>query len=45
MEQRYSIQEITEWVGYSDIRTLRKHFTEQFGISPSKFLEEHEEKR
>ncbi|MDY2642575.1 MAG: response regulator, partial [Mediterranea sp.] len=45
LEQRYSIQEITERVGYSDIRTLRKHFTEQFGISPSKFLEEHEEKR
>lgn len=45
LEQRYSIQEITERVGYSDIRTLRKHFTEQFGISPSKFLEEQAEKQ
>ena len=26
-------------VGYSDTRTLRKHFTEQFGVSPSKYME------
>ena len=26
MENRYSIQEIAEMVGYSDTRTLRKHF-------------------
>ena len=39
MENRYSIQEIAEMVGYSDTRTLRKHFTEQFGVSPSKYME------
>jgi signal transduction histidine kinase/DNA-binding response OmpR family regulator/ligand-binding sensor domain-containing protein len=37
-EKRYSIQEISEMVGFSDVRTLRKHFTQQFGVSPSKFL-------
>lgn len=39
MENRYSIQEISEMVGFSDARTLRKHFTEQFGVSPSKYME------
>ena len=43
LEQRYTLQEITEKVGYSDIRTLRKHFTDQFGISPSKFIEQHDQ--
>lgn len=38
MENRYSIQEISEMVGYSDTRTLRKHFMEQFGVSPSKYI-------
>jgi len=40
LENRYSIQEITELVGYSDTRTLRKHFTEHFGVSPSKYMGE-----
>ena len=39
MEKKYSIQEIAEMVGYSDTRTLRKHFAGQFGVSPSKYLE------
>lgn len=38
LENRYSIQEISEMVGYSDTRTLRKHFMEQFGVSPSKYM-------
>ena len=38
MENRYSIQEISEMVGFCDTRTLRKHFTEQFGVSPSKYV-------
>ena len=42
MENRYSIQEIAEMVGYSDTRTLRKHFTEQFGVSPSKYIDKPE---
>jgi len=42
MENRYSIQEIAEMVGYSDTRTLRKHFTEQFGVAPSKYIDKPE---
>lgn len=38
MENRYSIQEISEMVGYTDARTLRKHFMEQFGVSPSRYV-------
>lgn len=38
MENRYTMQEIAEMVGYNDTRTLRKHFTEQFGVSPSKYM-------
>lgn len=39
MENRYSIQQVSEMVGYSDTRTLRKHFMEQFGVSPSKYAD------
>lgn len=42
LEQKYSIQEISEMVGYSDTRTLRKHFIEQFGTAPSQFVEKEE---
>ncbi len=42
LEHKYSIQEVAEMVGYSDTRTLRKHFTEQFGTSPSQFVEKEE---
>lgn len=34
LENRYSMQEIAEMVGYNDTRTLRKHFMAQFGVSP-----------
>jgi len=37
LEHRYSLQEVAEMVGYSDIRTLRKHFMAQFGVPPSKY--------
>lgn len=39
MENRYSIQEISERVGFNDSNTFRKHFTEQFGVPPSKFIQ------
>lgn len=39
VENCYSIQEVSVMVGYTDIRTLRKHFIEQFGVPPSKYLE------
>jgi transcriptional regulator GlxA family with amidase domain len=38
MEKRYSIQEISDLVGFNDVRTLRKHFTAKFGVSPSNFV-------
>lgn len=41
LEDRYSIQRITEMVGYTDGRTLRKHFTEKFGVSPSQYIGEY----
>lgn len=34
---RYSIQEVSEMVGYNDIPTFRKHFTEFFGKVPSAY--------
>lgn len=40
LEDRYSMQEIAEMVGYNDTRTLRKHFMAQFGVSPSKYSEQ-----
>ena len=39
LEKRYTLYEIAEKVGYNDPRTLRKHFSEQFGITPSQFIE------
>lgn len=39
LENQYSIQKISEMVGYSDVRTLRKHFSEKFGVCPSKYSE------
>lgn len=37
LEKKYSVQEVAEKVGYNDLRSFRKHFTEQFGVQPSKF--------
>lgn len=37
MQKKYSVQEIAEKVGYNDIATFRKHFTSQFGVSPSRY--------
>lgn len=38
MDKRYSIQEVAEMVGFNDIATFRKHFMEQFGVQPSKYM-------
>lgn len=40
MEHKYSIMEISEMVGFNDPNTFRKHFTEQFGVLPSKYDEQ-----
>lgn len=37
MQKKYSIQEVAEMVGYNDITTFRKHFTNKFGVSPSRY--------
>ena len=37
MQKKYSVQEVAEMVGYNDITTFRKHFTKQFGVSPSRY--------
>jgi AraC-like DNA-binding protein len=36
--QRYSIQEVSEMVGFNDTATFRKRFTEQYGVTPSQYL-------
>ncbi|NDV60415.1 response regulator [Bacteroides sp. 519] len=37
LQKKYSIQEVSEMVGYNDVHTFRKHFSKQFGVSPSKY--------
>lgn len=38
IQKKYSVQEIAEMVGYNDVNTFRKHFTNQFGVSPSRYI-------
>ena len=38
MLQRYSIQEVSEMVGYNDLPTFRKHFSDFFGTVPSGYV-------
>lgn len=35
--QQYSIQEVSEMVGFNDTATFRKRFTEQYGVTPSQY--------
>ncbi len=37
LTQQYSIQEVSEMVGFNDTATFRKRFTEQFGVTPSQY--------
>ena len=43
--QKYSIQEVSEMVGYNDTPTFRKHFVELYGTTPSTFVSKEEEKK
>lgn len=36
-QQRYSIQEVSERVGFNDPATFRKRFVEQYGVTPSQY--------
>lgn len=37
LQQRFSIQEVSEMVGFNDTATFRKRFTEQYGVTPYSF--------
>lgn len=37
LQQRYSIIEVCEMVGFNDMATFRKRFTEQYGVNPSQY--------
>lgn len=37
LTQQYSIQEVSEMVGFNDTATFRKRFTEQYGVTPSQY--------
>ncbi|MCC8154493.1 MAG: response regulator [Tannerellaceae bacterium] len=38
LTKKYSVQEVAEMVSFNDIATFRKHFTKQFGTSPSQYI-------
>lgn len=40
--QRYSIQEVSERVGFNDPATFRKRFVEQYGVTPSQYATQEE---
>jgi transcriptional regulator GlxA family with amidase domain len=40
--RKYSIQEVSEMVGYNDAPTFRKHFVEFYGTTPSTFANKEE---
>ncbi|MBE6288458.1 MAG: response regulator [Mediterranea massiliensis] len=42
--RKYSIQEVSEKVGYNDIPTFRKHFVSLYGTTPSTFAGNEENK-
>lgn len=37
LQQRYSIIEVCEMVGFNDMATFRKRFIEQYGVNPSQY--------
>ncbi len=39
-EQKYTVQEVAELVGYNDMPTFRKHFTDFYHTTPSAFKKE-----
>ena len=40
--KKYSIQEVSEMVGYNDAPTFRKHFVDFYGTTPSTFVSKEE---
>ena len=43
--KKYSIQEVSEMVGYNDAPTFRKHFVDFYGTTPSNFANQKEESK
>lgn len=43
METSLSVTEVAERVGFNDLPTFRKHFTDMFGVSPSRYAENGQE--
>lgn len=43
--RKYSIQEVSEMVGYNDAPTFRKHFVDFYGTTPSNFANQEEANR
>ncbi|RHJ93024.1 response regulator [Parabacteroides bouchesdurhonensis] len=37
LTQQYTVQEVAEMVGFNDVATFRKRFTEQYGVTPSQY--------
>lgn len=44
-QQKYTIQVVAGMVGYSDMPTFRKHFTNMFGTTPSNYATHAEDKQ
>ena len=42
--RKYSIQEVSEMVGYNDAPTFRKHFVDFYGTTPSTYINKEEAK-
>lgn len=45
METSLSVTEVAERVGFNDLPTFRKHFTDMFGVSPSKYAEDNQKNK
>lgn len=40
LSKKYNIQEVAEIVGYNDLATFRKHFSDHYGTTPSNYNKE-----